>query len=57
MKECRRVGTVKPFQYRGRVWEGVDVSFSSFLCAKEKDRKKSIKFIIYEEKNKLEQSY
>jgi hypothetical protein len=23
----------------GGGWEGVDVSFSSFLCAKEKDRK------------------
>jgi len=30
--------SVKPFQYRGKVWIGVDVSFSSFLCAREKDR-------------------
>ena len=27
-----------PSQYRGRVQEGVDASFSSFLCAEEKDR-------------------
>ena len=30
--------SVKPFQYRGKVWNGVDASFSSFLRAEEKDR-------------------
>ena len=39
----RRVGAVEPPHIRGG-WERVDVSFASFLCAKEKEGKKFCSF-------------
>ena len=48
----RRVGAVKP-SHIGEGLEGVDVSFASFLCAKEKEGKSLFLFtkkrIIYKE--------